>query len=88
MRTCKHLVEYLGKEYEDYRLRGVKGKNKRNDKVQAKSTQNKKAIKISLMLAQNYDPDKTDPTGYYMSEKMDGVRCYWDGKNMYSRAGN
>ena len=23
-----------------------------------------------------------------MSEKMDGVRCYWNGKNMYSRNGN
>ncbi len=23
-----------------------------------------------------------------MSEKLDGVRCYWNGKNMYSRNGN
>lgn len=45
-------------------------------------------MKITLMLAQTYDPDKVDPTGWYMSEKMDGVRCYWDGKNMYSRNGN
>jgi len=22
-----------------------------------------------------------------MSEKLDGVRCYWNGKNMYSRNG-
>ena len=35
-----------------------------------------------------YDPEKTDPAGWYMSEKLDGVRCYWDGKNLYSRAGN
>lgn len=43
---------------------------------------------ISVMLAQNYDPEKHDPTGWLMSEKLDGVRCYWNGKNMYSRAGN
>jgi DNA ligase-1 len=23
-----------------------------------------------------------------MSEKLDGVRCYWDGKAMYTRNGN
>ena len=40
------------------------------------------------MLAQNYDPEKTDPKGMYMSEKMDGVRCYWDGRAMYSRNGH
>ena len=40
------------------------------------------------MLAQVYDPDKVEPTGWYMSEKLDGVRCYWDGKSLYSRNGN
>lgn len=40
------------------------------------------------MLADIYDPDKNDPTGWYMSEKLDGVRCYWDGENFYSRNGN
>ena len=40
------------------------------------------------MLADVYDPEKTDPTGWFMSEKLDGVRCYWDGKNFYSRNGN
>lgn len=40
------------------------------------------------MLANKYDPEKVDPTGWYMSEKMDGVRCYWNGKNMFSRNGN
>ena len=23
-----------------------------------------------------------------MSEKLDGVRCYWDGEKMYTRNGN
>ena len=43
---------------------------------------------ISVMLAHNYDPVKHDPTGWLMSEKLDGVRCYWNGKNMYTRNGN
>ena len=43
---------------------------------------------ISVMLAHNYDPEKHDPTGWLMSEKLDGVRCYWNGKNMYTRNGN
>lgn len=43
---------------------------------------------IDVMLAQTFDETKHDPTGWLMSEKLDGVRCYWDGKNMYSRAGN
>lgn len=44
--------------------------------------------KIKVMLAQNYNPDVHDPTGWYMSEKLDGVRCYWNGKRLYSRNGN
>lgn len=32
-----------------------------------------------LMLAQVYDPAKHKVGGYYMSEKLDGVRCFWDG---------
>lgn len=43
---------------------------------------------IPVMLAHNYDPDKHDVTGWLMSEKLDGVRCYWNGKNMYTRNGN
>ena len=42
---------------------------------------------ISVMLAHNYDPAKHDPTGWLMSEKLDGVRCYWNGKTMYTRTG-
>jgi len=40
------------------------------------------------MLAQNFDPDRDDPKGWLMSEKLDGVRCYWNGKTMYTRNGN
>lgn len=32
-----------------------------------------------LMLAKVFDPEKHDVGGYYMSEKLDGCRCFWDG---------
>jgi len=40
------------------------------------------------MLAHVYDPVKHDPAGWLMSEKLDGVRCFYDGKHtLYSRQG-
>ncbi|KAL7416783.1 hypothetical protein BDY24DRAFT_378239 [Mrakia frigida] len=43
-----------------------------------------------LLLAQSYkfDGSGPDPTGYWMSEKLDGIRGYWDGKTLVSRIGN
>ena len=41
------------------------------------------------MLAETYKPELlADPKGWYMSEKLDGVRCYWNGSAMYTRNGN
>ncbi|EAR91616.1 ATP-dependent DNA ligase (macronuclear) [Tetrahymena thermophila SB210] len=40
-----------------------------------------------VLLAQAM-PDEMDPTGWYASEKMDGVRAVWTGKTFYSRNGN
>jgi DNA ligase-1 len=40
----------------------------------------------SLLLARSYT-DKVDPSPYLVSEKLDGVRAYWDGKNLYFRSG-
>jgi DNA ligase 1 len=40
-----------------------------------------------LLLAENWDGE-TDPTGWWMSEKLDGVRAWWDGKQFLSRQGN
>ncbi len=39
------------------------------------------------MLAHQWD-EKIDIKGWWMSEKLDGVRGYWTGKEMVSRAGN
>ena len=40
------------------------------------------------MLAQSYNQKRDDPTGWLMREKLDGVRCYWDGTTMFTRNGN
>ncbi len=40
-----------------------------------------------LLLAHPWDPD-TDPTGWLWSEKLDGCRGLWTGKEFISRGGN
>src|SRR5690606_20069402 len=40
-----------------------------------------------LTLAQMYRDD-LDVTAYYVSEKYDGVRAYWDGQQLLTRQGN
>ena len=42
--------------------------------------------KPELFLLDNYTKDK-NVTLWYMSEKLDGVRAYWDGKKLLSRSG-
>lgn len=32
-----------------------------------------------LQLAETYNPDKHYPNGWFLSEKLDGMRCFWDG---------
>lgn len=43
--------------------------------------------KPDLLLAQDYQ-DNIDIRQYWVSEKLDGVRAYWDGKQLISRGGN
>lgn len=39
-----------------------------------------------LLLANVWNPS-IDPTGWWMSEKYDGLRGYWDGRKLWSRKG-
>lgn len=41
---------------------------------------------IELCLASVYT-EKINPTGWYVSDKLDGIRCQWTGKEMYTRNG-
>lgn len=45
-----------------------------------------KANPLNLMLAENYS--NQEPTGYWISEKLDGVFARWDGKQLLSKEGN
>ena len=40
-----------------------------------------------LLLANVWNPS-IDPTGWWMSEKYDGLRAYWDGQKLWSRKGS
>ncbi|KAI7827154.1 hypothetical protein BC939DRAFT_445927 [Gamsiella multidivaricata] len=42
-----------------------------------------------VILAHSWTEDSgIDPAGYWMAEKLDGIRAYFDGTHFYSRAGN
>jgi DNA ligase 1 len=43
---------------------------------------------LPCLLAREWDPEKVDPTGWWMSEKLDGVRAWWDGEKFLSRISN
>lgn len=45
------------------------------------------AAKPELLLLNKYQPGQ-DVTGWYISEKLDGVRAYWNGHELISRQGN
>lgn len=54
--------------------------------IQAAQTDNKhKAPPLPLAYIYHNDVDLND---YWVSEKLDGVRAYWDGKHLLSRQGN
>ncbi|KAL4235331.1 hypothetical protein ACF0H5_006966 [Mactra antiquata] len=78
-KTCTHLMNYLGEDYERVRCDlPEKGKKERIPQH----------IKVSVLLAHKYQDGETNPTGWWMSEKLDGVRAYWNGRCFYSRLGN
>jgi DNA ligase-1 len=45
------------------------------------------AIPIQPTLAHAWNPDKTDPRGWFMSEKLDGVRCIYKDGMFFTRTG-
>jgi DNA ligase-1 len=83
-RTCKHLKKYRGEQAELDRV---------GSSPSAKATgatgdgEGDAAAGPPLLLAQTWTND-VDLAGWWMSEKLDGVRAYWDGKQLLSRLGN
>jgi DNA ligase len=80
LRTCKHLRAYLGEEAEAKRTGGVAS-------APATTAKKEKETAPPILLAHKWELDH-DPTGWWMSEKLDGIRAYWDGETFVSRLGN
>jgi DNA ligase-1 len=40
------------------------------------------------MTATMWNSESMEPTGWWMTEKFDGVRLYWDGNALFTRQGN
>jgi DNA ligase-1 len=57
------------------------------EKERAAGTQPTENQTPHLLLANVWHPS-IDPTGWWMSEKYDGLRAYWDGQKLWSRKGN
>lgn len=59
------------------------------ERIERKPDTASAAAARKVMLATRYEEHaRMDPTGWWISEKLDGVRGYWDGKDFYSRNGN
>ena len=80
-RTCKHLRSHLGEHAEQQRLGGAMPAPSRPASAKPKPAVPK------LLLAETWTPD-AKVKGYWLSEKLDGVRAYWDGEHFWSRLGN
>ena len=83
-RTCKHLRKLRGDAAEEARVGGALPQ--RPAKAQAEG-ESEEAAGPPLLLAESWD-NAADLSGWWMSEKLDGVRAYWDGKQFLSRQGN
>ncbi len=83
-RTCKHLRKLRGDAAEAARLGSAP--EPRPERPEAEGEE-EVSEGPPLLLAERWD-NVQDLTGWWMSEKLDGVRAYWDGKNFVSRLGN
>jgi DNA ligase-1 len=81
-RTCKHLKKLRGEEAELLRI-GNPDPTPR--KVVAEGEDEDAGAPV--LLAQSWE-HHVDLTGWWMSEKLDGVRAFWDGQQFVSRLGN
>lgn len=98
-RTCKHLRQYCGEEEEKARLGGelpssasrarrtASSPAASNGSIGLDSVSSDASSGPPILLAHSWTTD-VDLTGWWMSEKLDGVRAYWDGKQFISRQGN
>jgi DNA ligase 1 len=89
-RTCKHLRAYRGEQAETARVGAAVAPARRPREASGGSTSGSEAGQTRappVLLAHVWEND-VDPAGWWMSEKLDGVRAYWDGTQFISRLGN
>jgi DNA ligase-1 len=86
-RTCKHLRKLRGDAAEAARVGGAAPPPKlsHDETGEGEGADDSKAP--PLLLAHVWEND-LDLTGWWMSEKLDGVRAYWTGTGFLSRLGN
>jgi DNA ligase-1 len=84
-RTCKHLRKLRGEAAEAARVGGAGLGSSRPAPSDNPATE--KSKDPPLLLAESWD-NAADLSGWWMSEKLDGVRAFWDGKQFFSRQGN
>ena len=80
--SCKHLKQVRGEEAEAVRCQASAGIVSNPSSKGNKNT----SITSRISLAQKWKPS-IDPTGYVMSEKLDGMRAYWCGEKLWTRSG-
>jgi DNA ligase-1 len=80
-RTCKHIRKLRGDAAEEARLAGA------GDLKPLKPAGAEDKKELPLLKGEPWDFEQ-DLTGWWMSEKLDGVRAYWDGKQFLSRGYN
>jgi DNA ligase-1 len=88
-RTCKHIRAYRGDDAEKARLGDVAltGKPARAKKENGEEGDDGGKEAPPLLLAHKWEMDIA-LEGWWMSEKLDGVRAFWDGTQFISRLGN
>lgn len=126
-RTCEHLADVLGEEYERIRtncespvephtptkrtsasegrrawdsyLSPSSSKRSRTSPTSVSPGSPSSLRHISFLLASTWPSEpglhsssklpssRKDPTGWWISEKFDGVRAWWDGETLWSRRG-
>jgi DNA ligase-1 len=79
-RTCKHIRALRGEQAECERLGAL-------PPAAPKRATDGKSSAPPLLLANSWEND-VDLDGWWMSEKLDGVRAWWTGTHFLSRLGN
>ena len=79
-RSCKHLRKLRGDQAEQDRVGSALP-------ARPAAAKEGETSEPPLLLAHAWD-NYLDLSGWWMSEKLDGVRAYWDGKQLLSRQGN